>query len=66
MTMCVQYMEPRFGAIEDGEVRLSLAGEMVARVWQKNIERYPGAALYGIRVDSWGEDGRNRERRFPP
>jgi putative transposase len=45
ITICVQHMEARFGAIENGEIRLNAAGEMVTRVWQENIERYPGAAL---------------------
>lgn len=45
VTMCVRHMEPRFGAIENGEVRLNAAGEMVARMWRRNIERYQGVAL---------------------
>lgn len=45
VTICVQHMESRFGVVENGEVRLNAAGEMVARVWQKNIERYSSAAL---------------------
>ncbi len=48
--MGAQYMEPRFGVIEGGEVGLSFAGEMVAWVWQKNLKRYPGAALDPIVV----------------
>lgn len=45
MTMCVQHRESRFGTFEHSAVCLNAAGEMVARVWQENIERYPGAAL---------------------
>lgn len=45
VTMCVQHMEPRFGTIRDGQVILNTAGEMVARVWEENIARYPGTEL---------------------
>jgi REP element-mobilizing transposase RayT len=45
ITMCVQHMEPRFGAIMDGEIVPNTAGEMVARLWEENITRYPGTEL---------------------
>jgi putative transposase len=45
ITMCVQHVEPRFGTIVDSQVVLNTAGEMVARIWEENIARYPGADL---------------------
>lgn len=45
ITICVQHMESRFGAIDDGGVRLNEAGVMIASTWEANATRYPGVAL---------------------
>jgi REP element-mobilizing transposase RayT len=45
VTVCVQHMESRFGAIEDGQVALNDAGLMVASIWESNATRYSGIAL---------------------
>lgn len=45
VTTCVQHRELRFGTIQDNQALLNDAGAMVARLWEENIERYPGAML---------------------
>lgn len=45
VTICVQHMESRFGAIDDGCIRLNEAGLMIASAWEENASRYPGVAL---------------------
>jgi len=45
VTICVQNMELRFGAVVDQALQMNVAGEMVATVWQSNVLRYPGFEL---------------------
>jgi len=45
VTICAQYMESRFGEIEDGRLVLNDAGVMVASTWEANATRYRGVAL---------------------
>lgn len=45
VTICVQHREHPFGDIPDYRATPNDAGKMVARVWEDNIRRYPGAAL---------------------
>jgi putative transposase len=45
ITICVQHKQPRFGEIDRNGVQLNPAGSMIARLWEENITRYPGASL---------------------
>jgi putative transposase len=45
VTLCIEGRLPLLGAIVEGEMRLSSAGQMVTTAWE-NLERYyPGVAL---------------------
>jgi REP-associated tyrosine transposase len=45
VTICVQHMEQRFGAIVDGRLVLNEAGRMIADTWEANAVRYVGIEI---------------------
>jgi REP element-mobilizing transposase RayT len=38
-------MEPRFGEVIGDDLRMNRAGDLIANIWESNIERFPGAEL---------------------
>lgn len=45
VTICTQNRQCVFGTVQDGLLRLSAAGELVASLWQDLSAHYPGVAL---------------------
>ena len=48
VTICVDRMEHRFGAVHDGRMLRNAAGDLVERIWTRIPDRFPAVAL-----DAW-------------